>query len=63
MMNSKYENTYKEMCLWELFRLLEYNTKETQKACLELMEKKDNPVNFDYFLQDYQSHTIQYWLS
>ena len=63
MMNSKYENTYKEMCLWELFRLLEYNTKETQKACLELMEKKDNPVNFEYFLQNIALHIMNVLIS
>ena len=63
MMNAKFENTYKEMCLWELFRLLEYNTKETQKACLELMEKKDNPVNFEYFLQNITLHIMNVLIS
>ena len=63
MMNGKFENTYKEMCLWELFRLLEYNTKETQKACLELMEKKDNPVNFEYFLQNIALHIMNVLIS
>ena len=63
MMNSRYEKSYKEMCLWELFRLLEYNTKETQKACLELMEKKDNPVNFEYFLQNITLHIMNILIS
>ena len=63
MMNTKFENTYKEMCLWELFRLLEYNTREAQKACLELMEKKDNPVNFEYFLQNITLHIMNVLIS
>ena len=63
MMNSKYENTYKEICLWEIFRLLKYNTKDTQKACLELMEKKDNPVNFEYFLQNLTLHIMNILIS
>ena len=58
MMNPKFESTYKEMCLWELFSLLEYNTRETQKACLELMERNENPVNFDYFLENFSFHIM-----
>ena len=58
MMNPKFESTYKEMCLWELFSLLVYNTRETQKACLELMERKENPVNFDYFLENISFHIM-----
>ena len=63
MMNQRYEKSYKEICLWELFRLLEYSTKETQKACLELMEKKDNPVNFEYFLQNITLHITNILIS
>ena len=58
MSNQKFEATYKEMCLWELFSLLEYNTRETQKACLELMERNDNPVNFDYLLENFSFHIM-----
>ena len=58
MMNPKFEQTYKEICLWELFSLLEYNTRETQKACLELMERNENPVNFDYFLENISFHIM-----
>ena len=58
MMHPKFEPTYKEMCLWELFSLLEYNTRETQKACLELMERNENPVNFDYFLENISFHIM-----
>ena len=58
MMYPKFEATYKEKCLWQLFSLLEYNTSETQKACLELMERNENPVNFDYFLENISYHIM-----
>ena len=58
MMYPKFESTYKQICLWELFTLLEYNTCETQKACLELMERKENQVNFDYLLENISFHIM-----
>ena len=40
MSNFQYEASYRDYCMWSLFRLLQYDTIMTQKACLELLEKK-----------------------
>ena len=53
MSNFNYESTYREQCLWEIFRLLQYDTGETQKSCLELLDKKSKLLNFDYLLQNF----------
>ena len=41
MSNFQYEASYRDYCMWSLFRLLQYDTSMTQKACLELLEKKN----------------------
>lgn len=53
MSNFNYENTYQERCLWELFRLLQYDTSQAQKSCLELIDKKCKLLNFDYLMQNF----------
>ena len=58
MNNFNYEGTYRETCMWYLFRLLQYDTSETQKACLEISEKKADMLNFDYFLEDFTLHVM-----
>lgn len=51
MNNYYYEKTYRDECLWQLFRLLQYDTCPTQRACLELMDKHQKYVDFDYLLE------------
>lgn len=53
MSNFNYESTYRERCLWELFRLLQYDTSQVQNSCLELIDKKSKLLNFDYLMQNF----------
>ena len=58
MNNFIYESTYREQSMWNLFRLLQYDTSETQKSCLELLEKKSSLLDFNYFLSDFTLHVM-----
>ena len=62
MSNFQYEASYRDCCMWSLFRLLQYDTSMTQKACLELLEKKKKLLNFDYFMQNFTIHIMSIFI-